>query len=104
MPLRTHLASLRTERSAAHAGELRTKMTDAEHRLWRHLRHRGFHGLKFRRQVPLGFYVVDFLCESQRLIVEVDGGQHAERAQRDECRTAWLRAHGYRVERFWNNE
>ena len=79
-------------------------MTDAEQILWRHLRGNYFHGLKFRRQVPIGAYVADFLCESERLIIEIDGGQHAEHARYDKRRSDWLRAQGYRVERFWNND
>ena len=79
-------------------------MTDAEQRLWYHLRAGRFQHWKFRRQVPLGRYVVDFLCEEARLIVEVDGGQHAERIERDSARTQWLRAQGYAVIRFWNND
>ena len=79
-------------------------MTDAEQRLWYHLRAGRFQGWKFRRQVPLGPYVVDFLCEQARLIVEVDGGQHAELIERDLARTEWLIAQGYEVIRFWNND
>jgi len=79
-------------------------MTDAERTLWYYLRAGRFQGRKFRRQVPLGRYVVDFLCEEARLIVEVDGGQHAEQVERDSARTQWLRAQGYAVIRFWNND
>jgi very-short-patch-repair endonuclease len=61
-------------------------------------------GCKFRRQVPLGRYIVDFLCEEAKLIVELDGGQHADLIEKDETRTAWLRDQGYRVLRFWNND
>ena len=63
-----------------------------------------FQGAKFRRQVPLGPYVVDFLCEKASLVIEIDGGQHAERIDADEARTRWLEARGYRVARYWNNE
>jgi very-short-patch-repair endonuclease len=79
-------------------------MTDAERKLWYYLRAGRFQGYKFRRQVPLGSFVADFLCESARLIVEVDGGQHAERIERDTARTQWLEAQGYVVMRFWNND
>jgi very-short-patch-repair endonuclease len=79
-------------------------MTDAETRLWYHLRAGRFLGHKFRRQVPIGDYVADFLCEARRLIVEVDGGQHRERAARDNERTASLEALGYRVVRYWNHD
>jgi len=79
-------------------------MTDAERKLWYHLRAGRFDGWKFRRQVPLGRYVVDFLCEEARLIVEVDGGHHAERIEQDSARAEWLRSQGYEVKRFWNND
>jgi very-short-patch-repair endonuclease len=79
-------------------------MTDAEQRLWYYLRACRFQGWKFRRQVPLGRYVVDFLCEEARVIVEVDGGQHAERIEHDAARTQWLEAQGYAVLRYWNND
>ena len=79
-------------------------MTEAENRLWYFLRDRRFQGAKFRRQVPVGPYVVDFLCVPARLVVEADGGQHAERVAHDEERTRFLAAQGYRVVRFWNNE
>lgn len=77
-------------------------MTEAEHRLWLHLRGRRLEGFKFKRQWTLGRYVVDFCCLEARLIVEVDGGQHSEEA--DAVRTAWLEAEGFRVRRFWNND
>ena len=79
-------------------------MTDAEHRLWYHLRGRRFGQRKFRRQVPLGDYIVDFLCEEARLVVELDGGQHASQHAYDDARTAWLNKRGYSVLRFWNND
>jgi very-short-patch-repair endonuclease len=84
------------------ARELRQAMTDAECRLWRYLR-RHFLGVHFRRQVPIGPYIVDFACLGQRLVVEVDGGQHLGSAE-DEVRDRWLRERGYRVLRFWNHE
>ena len=83
---------------------LRQNATDAERRLWSHLRNRQLDGHKFRRQVPLGPYIADFACLSERLIVEVDGGQHAWQATTDAARTPWLEAEGYRVLRFWNSE
>ncbi len=86
------------------ATRLRATMTDAEQRLWYHLRGRRFMGLKFRRQMPLGRYVVDFVCLEQRLVLELDGGQHVDRTGADQDRDAWLRACGFRVLRFWNNE
>jgi very-short-patch-repair endonuclease len=104
MRQRSHLAALRTPDVAANARELRKNMTDAERRLWYYLRAHRLEGRGFRRQVPLGPYVADFLCEKARLIVEVDGGQHSERTGKDEERTAWLNAQGYRVVRFWNHD
>jgi very-short-patch-repair endonuclease len=78
-------------------------MTDAERRLWYWLRAHRFAGHKFKRQVPLGRYVVDFACLNRSLVIEVDGGQHADSA-RDRQRDAWLRARGFQVLRFWNND
>ena len=85
------------------AKHLRKTMTDAEHRLWRHLRAHRFDHFKFRRQQPLGPYVVDFVSFSERLIIEADGGQHnAKRSDRE--RDAWLVQEGFRVLRFWNHD
>ena len=81
---------------------LRYNMTEAETRLWHALRGRRFENHKFRRQVAIGSYVVDFVCYSQRLIVEVDGSQH-EDSQRDRKRDAWLNNEGFRIVRIWNN-
>lgn len=86
------------------ARTLRRDITDAERALWRHLRKRQIAGYKFRRQHPLGAYIVDFVCLEARLVVEVDGGQHAERQFYDQARTDWLEQQGYRVLRFWNHE
>lgn len=86
------------------ARELRTTQTDAEKRLWQHLRNRQLEGCKFRRQRPIGPYVADFICLDKTLIVEVDGGQHAEQIGYDAARTAFFEEQGYRVLRFWNNE
>jgi very-short-patch-repair endonuclease len=78
-------------------------MTDAEQRLWYHLRAHRFGGFKIKRQVPIGPYVVDFICFEHKLIIEVDGGQHAE-SETDRRRDEWLRNEGYRVIRFWNDD
>ena len=86
------------------ARRLRRDQTDAERKLWFSLRDRRLDGLKFRRQMPVNSYVVDFCCESARLIVELDGGQHSERAAEDAKRTAGLEAYGFLVLRFWNND
>jgi very-short-patch-repair endonuclease len=90
--------------STARARELRNNPTEAERTLWKHLRLRQLEGQKFRRQVPLGRYIVDFVCIEKRLIIEVDGGQHSEMAVTDAKRTLWLQAHGFRVLRFWNHQ
>ncbi len=85
------------------ARHLRKHMTESEHKLWQHLRAHRSNGEKFRRQQPIGPYVVDFVHFGTRLIVEADGGQHNE-APHDERRDAWLRAQGFTVMRFWNND
>ena len=90
-----------THRKFARA--MRNDSTKAENMLWQQLRNRQMDGHKFRRQVPLDGYILDFLCMEARLIIEVDGGQHAE-SSRDEARGAYFRAHGFRVMRFWNEE
>ena len=87
------------------ARALRGRMTTAEELLWRGLRDRRLAGLKFRRQVPVGRYVADFLCEEAMLVVELDGSQHADQTlNHDLRRTAALEGWGYRVLRFWNND
>ncbi|MGH8750253.1 MAG: endonuclease domain-containing protein [Burkholderiales bacterium] len=83
---------------------LRKNPTDAEAKLWQHLRYKQLDGYKFRRQHPLGQFVVDFICLEAKLVIEVDGGQHAESIRRDERRTAFLEKRGFGVLRFWNNE
>ena len=83
---------------------LRKSMTDVEKRLWQEIRLRQVEGFKFRRQFPIGRYIVDFACPERKLIVELDGGQHAEQESYDSDRTKWLESQGYRVVRFWNNE
>jgi very-short-patch-repair endonuclease len=86
------------------ARDLRNHPTDAERRLWFHLRRRQLDAYRFRRQAPLGPYILDFFCPEARLAIEVDGGQHANRNAQDSLRSLWLGAHGIRVIRFWNNE
>jgi very-short-patch-repair endonuclease len=83
---------------------LRNNMSDAEQALWHLLRCRQISGLKFRRQHPFGDYILDFVRLENRLVIEVDGGQHGERAEYDEKRTQILQAAGFRVLRFWDNE
>ena len=87
-----------------YAREMRHEATDAEHWLWQQLRDRRLLGVKFRRQVPIGHYIVDFVCKERRLVVEIDGSQHHEEQGYDEHRTAFLEQQGYRVVRYWNNE
>lgn len=86
------------------AKTLRIQMTDAKTRLWYHLRAHRFMGLKFKRQKPIGCYIVDFVCLEQFLVIELDGGQHLEQAARDRERDEYLRERGYRVLRFWNHQ
>src|SRR5258706_14196813 len=88
------------------AKRLRETTTGAEDLLWRRLRRFPISGTHFRRQVPIGPYVADFACMAARLIIEVDGSQHGrdDLRKRDEGRTRWLEAEGYRVIRFWNND
>ena len=88
----------------ARARGLRLNSTDAERRMWTLLRDRRLEVPKFRRQVSIGPYVVDFYCSLKNLIIELDGGQHSAQVVADEVRTAWLNAKGYRVVRYWNNE
>jgi len=81
---------------------LRRNSTDAERKLWNVLRNRQLNGFKFRKQVEIDAYIVDFLCPALRLVIEVDGGQHTP--ERDARRTAFLESQGFRVIRFWNND
>ncbi len=90
--------------STQKARALRNSPTEAEWALWRHLRLRQMDGCKFRRQQPLGRYIVDFVCQEERLVVELDWGQHAEKVAADAARTAWLEAQGFRLIRFWNQD
>jgi very-short-patch-repair endonuclease len=87
----------------ARARTLRSRMTDAERKLWYMLRNRRFASAKFRRQVPVSRYVADFLSFEKRIVVEVDGGQHSG-AMADVTRDDWFRGQGFKVFRFWNNE
>jgi adenine-specific DNA-methyltransferase len=84
--------------------QLRREQTDAERKMWSLLRSRSLDGYKFRRQQPIGPYIADFCCFRPRLIVELDGGQHAEQVEYDERRTAFLESEGYQVVRFWDNQ
>lgn len=85
------------------ARSMRTNATEVEGRLWTLVRNRRFVNFKFRRQVPIGRYIVDLMCPSAKLIVELDGSQHADNED-DAARDAWLAGRGYRVLRIWNND
>ncbi len=82
----------------------RAQMTDAETLMWQQLRGRRFQGFKFRRQRPLGPYILDFVCLEAGLVIEIDGGQHAEQLAYDQARTALIESHQLTVIRFWNHE
>jgi very-short-patch-repair endonuclease len=86
------------------ARQLRASATDAENLIWRHLRDRRLSGYKFRRQLSISGYVVDFVCHDASLIVEIDGGQHADNIEFDAHRSEILSKSGFRVVRFWNND
>ncbi|MCA6121795.1 DUF559 domain-containing protein [Bradyrhizobium sp. WSM 1704] len=91
------------ESKTERARNLRNASTDVEGKLWYRLRGRRLNGYKFVRQEPIGPYTVDFICRECRLIIEVEGGQHAD-SQRDVARDKWFTDHKYRALRFWNNE
>ena len=86
-----------------HARTMRRISTDAERKLWLLLRDRRLEGIKFRRQVPFGSHILDFVCFERRLVVEVDGGQHAD-SPADLARDARLQSEGFKVVRYWNND
>ncbi|MER9057374.1 endonuclease domain-containing protein [Mesorhizobium sp. M0195] len=93
-------------RQRKNAKSMRRGMTDAELKLWNELRAHRLMGMSFRRQVPIGPYIIDFACSTHSLIIEVDGSQHAdpESVQRDEARSAYLNASGWTILRFWNDD
>lgn len=86
------------------ARELRRNQTPLEQELWRELRAKRFSGFKFRRQAPIGRYIVDFVCFAHRVIVELDGSQHQDNRDYDAARDQWLTEQGFSVLRFWNNQ
>ena len=86
------------------ARHLRKNLTDVEQILWRHIRGRQLLECKFRRQSPIGKYIVDFVCFENRLVIELDGGQHARKRGYDHQRDQWLHSQGFKVIRFWNHE
>ncbi len=85
------------------ARRLRKDMTDAETRLWFHLRRRQLKNFRFRKQHPIGSYIADFICIEAQLIVEIDGSQHLD-STADAARDAWMRDNGFRILRFWNHD
>lgn len=95
-----------TEKSLSYAKNLRQNMTEFENKLWFRLKNRGFKNLKFCRQVPIGNYIVDFLCKEKRLIIELDGSGHLEeeQTQHDKLRDKYLKSLGYKIVRIYNNE
>ena len=94
----------RTIRAERRARASRSEPTDAERRLWQYLRNRQVHGCKFRRQHPYRDFILDFVCLVQKLVIELDGGQHVEHARYDAYRTSVLERDGFRMLRFWNDD
>jgi very-short-patch-repair endonuclease len=90
--------------TTSRARQLRARQTEAERKLWFLLRDRRLNGAKFRRQVPIGKYIADFVCQEAKLVVELAGGQHTDQIAYDTARTEWLAGVGYRVPRIWNND
>ena len=97
---------MKRQKPTSIARKLRQNQTDAEGLLWMRLRNNQLEGAKFRRQQPIGSYIVDFMSFERKLVIEIDGGQHNEKEsrERDHDRTTWLENRGYHVLRFWNNE
>lgn len=91
-------------KTTQNARSLRKNLTDSEQKLWQQLRKRQLNGYRFRRQYPIGKYIVDFVSPGAKLIIELDGSQHLEQQQYDDQRTLFLKMEGYRVLRFWNNQ
>jgi len=94
------------EKQKIYARTLRNNMTDQERKIWSILRNRQFYGYRFLRQYCIGNYIVDFICKEKKIIIEIDGGQHNQRADinYDKIRTDYLSTKGYNVIRFWNND
>ena len=93
-----------TQRGKRNARTLRKSETDTERKIWQLLRSRNLNGAKFRRQHPIGPYVIDFICINEKLIIELDGSQHQQQQTHDAQRTMFLQQAGYRVIRFWDND
>ena len=95
---------MRVMSQVSRARHLRRQSTDAERVLWSRLRDRRMMNCKFRRQFPTGRYIVDFVCRRHNLIIEIDGGHHADQQEYDAVRTEWLRSQGFNVLRYWDND
>lgn len=104
LPLREGAREMEISHKTQCARILRNNMTDAERFLWQQLRRKQVNGYKFRRQIPLGKFIVDFVCLEAKLVIELDGGQHAEQGVYDALRDTWSKEQGFRVLRFWNDE
>lgn len=87
-----------------YARQLRLHPSKAQKVLWYYLRQKRLNACKFRREHPIGSYIVDFVCLSKKLVVEIDGGQHALQVEYDKSRSRWLESEGFKILRFWNNE
>ena len=92
------------KRPTGRSRELRNNATEAERKLWIQISARKLAGVRFNRQFPIGPFICDFVSRTAKLVIEVDGGQHAVDVEKDQSRTAFLEAQGYRVIRFWNND
>jgi len=95
---------MRNPKAQQRAQVLRKRTTDSERLLWSHLRRRQLRGYRFRRQVPIGNYIADFVCIEARLIIELDGSQHQEQRVYDEQRTRYLEQRGFKIFRVWDNQ
>ena len=95
---------MRGERVHQRARIFRKNMTDAEQAIWQSVRNRQLGGFKFRRQKPIGPFIVDFVCVEKKIVIEIDGGQHALNTVHDIKRSDFLRNKGYRILRFWNSD
>jgi very-short-patch-repair endonuclease len=95
---------MRNAKTQQRAQSLRKRTTDTERFLWNHLRRRQLHGFRFRRQVPIGAFIADFVCLEARLIIELDGSQHAQNLAYDDQREGYLQAQGFKILRFWDNQ
>ena len=93
-----------TQKSLNFAKNLRKNQTDAENVLWFNLRNNKLNGIKFKRQVPIGKYIVDFVCMEKKLVIELDGSQHIDNQDYDKIRTQFLQNNGYTVIRFFDND